>query len=174
MRYDKIGDFVEKVYHELDPVFDAKSKVLILGSLPSPKSREVKFYYAHKQNRFWPILETIFDISLDSVEDKVNFLLDYHIALWDVVASCIIEGASDQSIHEVVCNDIAGLLSKTEIHTIFSTGKKAYTLYQKYIYPQTGIPCIYLPSTSPANCATSFIVLKKEYYKIKEALENTI
>lgn len=165
---------MEKVYHELEPIFDKNSKVLILGSLPSLKSRELGFYYAHKQNRFWPVISDIFQVTFCSREDKIQFLLKNHIALWDVIASCMIEGASDQSIREVVCNDIASLVSKTKIHTIFSTGKKAYHLYQKYIYPQTGVESIYLPSTSPANCGVPYENLKKDYSKIKEALEKDV
>lgn len=163
---------MEKVYHELDPIYNEKSEVLLLGSLPSVKSRELGFYYAHSQNRFWRVIGEIFSSSFETKEEKILFLLEKHIALWDVIASCNIKGASDQSIRNVVCNDIYGLLQKTNIRTIFCTGKKAYTLYQKHIYPQTEIEAIYLPSTSPANCAVSYENLKGEYMQIKKALEN--
>lgn len=163
---------MEKVYHELSPIYNEESEVLILGSLPSVKSREVGFYYAHGQNRFWRVIGEIFESSFETKEEKIAFLLSKHIALWDVIASCNIKGASDQSIKNVVCNDIYGLLQKTHIKTIFCTGKKAYSLYQKYVYPKTKIEGTYLPSTSPANCAVSYEKLKESYIQIKKALEN--
>lgn len=159
-----------KVYHELEPIYNEKSKVLILGTMPSPKSREIGFYYGHPQNRFWKVLSLIFDVSFETKEEKIQFLLNKHIALWDVVSSCTIEGASDSTISDVVPNDIASLLDKTQISSIFTTGKKADALYQKYIYPKTHIKSICLPSTSPANCAVKEETLIEAYQSIVKYL----
>ncbi len=158
---------MQKVYHELKPIYNKDSEILILGSIPSVKSREEKFYYAHKQNRFWPLMESLFQVTLKTKEEKIEFLLTHHIALWDVVASCEIENSRDDSIHNVKCNDILNLMKQTKIHKIFTTGKKATDLYQKYIYPQTKIPSIYLPSPSPANCRMKHAELEKIYSQIK-------
>lgn len=159
--------FMDRVYHELGPIYTAESRVLILGTMPSPKSREVGFYYGHPQNRFWNLLGEVYNVELLTKEDKIAFLYQNKIALWDVIASCDIKGASDQSIHNVVANDIEGLLKKTNIQTIFCTGKKSYELYQKYIYPKTRMEATYLPSTSPANCSVSYETLLKHYSQIK-------
>lgn len=159
---------MSRVDHELSPIYDEESKALILGTIPSPKSREDGFYYAHPRNRFWMVLSDLYNIPLNTIEEKKNFLYKNHIALWDVLASCTIEGASDSSIHDMRFNKIEDLLLKTQIDTIFCTGKKAYTLYQKNIYPKTKIEAICLPSTSPANCAVKYDVLRKEYAQIKK------
>lgn len=164
-------NFMETVYHTLDPIFDSNSRVLILGSFPSMQSRKHHFYYAHKQNRFWPVLADIFSVTFENNDDKVRFLKDYHLAMWDVIASCTIENSSDQSIRNVECNDISSLLLQSKIDTIFCTGKKSYMLYQKYIYPKTGISAVLLPSPSGANCRMPYDALKSEYSKIKEALD---
>lgn len=159
---------MNNVFHELKPIYDSESKVLILGTIPSPKSRKIGFYYAHPQNRFWKVMEDLFDESLHKVEDKINFLHRNHIALWDVLSSCIIKGASDASIAEENFNPIDELVKKTKIETIFCTGKKAYIMYQKHIYPKTKMEAFCLPSTSPANCAIHYEDLKEAYAKIKE------
>ena len=144
----------EQIIHPFEPIFDNESKVLILGSIPSPKSREIGFYYGHPQNRFWKVLATIFKESIPKTnEEKTKFVLKYHIALWDVVKSCEIKGASDSSISNVEVNDIKALLQKTKIKYIITTGKKADMLYQKYCYQDAKINSICLPSTSPANCS---------------------
>ena len=156
------------VYHEFPPEYHKNDTILILGSIPSPKSREEQFYYAHPQNRFWRVLATVFNEDTPiSINDKKDFLKRHHIALWDVVASCEIENSRDDSIHNVKCNDILNLMKQTKIHKIFTTGKKATDLYQKYIYPQTKIPSIYLPSPSPANCRMKHAELEKIYSQIK-------
>ena len=140
------------VYHQIAPVFDRHSRVLILGSIPSPKSREFGFYYGHPQNRFWPLLSFLLKEALPHTNDeKKGLLLRNHIALWDVLASCDIKGADDNSIGEPVPNDIAWLLKQCPVTGIFTTGKKATELYQKLCYPHTGVESIYLPSTIPAN-----------------------
>lgn len=141
------------VEHPLAPVYDSNSKILILGTMPSPKSREYGFYYSHPQNRFWRIVSELYGQSLPVTnEEKTSFLLQNRIALWDVLKSCVIRGADDGSIRDPVPNDIAGLLAKTQIQTVFTTGTKAFSLYRKLCLPRTGVPAAALPSTSPANC----------------------
>lgn len=144
-----------KATHTFEPIYDEKSTILILGSFPSVKSREISFYYGHPQNRFWKIMEKIYQTSFHSIEEKKQFLHEHHIALWDVIQSCEIQGSSDASITNIEVNDIASLLQKTNIQKILVNGKKAEELYQKYLYPKTHIPSISLPSTSPANATYS-------------------
>lgn len=142
-----------KVFHTLDAIYDKNSKVLILGSMPSLKSREVGFYYAHPKNRFWPTLEKVYQEKIGtSKEERTNFLKKHGIALFDVLKSCEISSSSDSSIKDIVPNDLSPILKEASIVAIFTTGRKAYQLYQKYCYPITEIEAIYLPSTSPANC----------------------
>jgi double-stranded uracil-DNA glycosylase len=144
----------EHVEHNLEPIFDANSEVLILGTMPSPKSREEGFYYAHPQNRFWRVIAEVFAQQKPVTnEEKKVFLLDNHIALWDVLRTCNIKGADDSSIKNPEVNDLNVILSCTGVKTIFTTGKKATALYKKYCYPVTKIEATYLPSTSAANCA---------------------
>lgn len=140
------------VHHEIDPVFDENSRLLILGSIPSPKSRETGFYYGHPQNRFWPLLSTLLKETLPKTkEEKIQLLRKHGIALWDVLASCSINGADDSSIAEAVPNDLPWLFAQCPIKAVFTTGKKATALYQTHCFPLTGMSSIYLPSTSPAN-----------------------
>ncbi len=141
------------VRHPLEPVYDRNSRILILGTMPSPKSREYGFYYSHPQNRFWRILAELVGEPLpDSNAEKTAFLLRHRIALWDVLQSCRIEGADDGSIRNPVPNDIAALLVRTGIRTIFTTGTKAAALYRRLCLKNTGVAAVPLPSTSPANC----------------------
>ena len=158
------------VTHELEPIFDKNSQVLILGSLPSVKSREIGFYYGHKQNRFWKVLADVFNEDLSTIKKRIEFLKKYHIALWDVIAECEIKGSSDSTIKNVKANDLNIILRKAPVKTIFVTGKTAEKLYNKYIFPEFKIPCIYLPSTSPANQVVKYEILKKEYSKIKDVI----
>lgn len=156
------------VKHSLEPIYDEQSQVLILGSIPSVKSRELGFYYAHPQNRFWKVIQKVFDVELSTVEDKVNFLHQYHIALYDVIEQCEIVGSSDASIKNVVPTDLVNLINKSKITKVYTTGKKAYDLYQKYQYPNTNIQAELLPSTSPANAKCSLEDLIKVYENIKK------
>lgn len=144
-----------KQYHNIQPVYNKESRILILGSFPSVKSREGQFFYHHPQNRFWKIFEHLFDVKFQDIEDKKEFLFKHHIAVWDVIASCDIVGSSDSSIENVVVNDIASLIQETSIDVIYTNGKKAHNLYQKYIFPITQKEDICLPSTSPANASYS-------------------
>lgn len=151
-------------YHTIKPFYNKDSKVLILGSFPSIKSREAGFYYAHPQNRFWKVLSIIFD---EPIENKQEFLKKNHIALFDVCASCEIKGSSDASIKEVVPNDISEILNSSEIKIIFLNGKTAANLYKKYMQ-DIKISSVVLPSTSPANATFNLAKLVKEYQVIKE------
>lgn len=155
------------VTHPLDPVFNERSRVLILGTMPSPKSRETGFYYNHPQNRFWRVIATLLDKPVPASNDEKKALVLAHgIALWDVLAECTIEGASDGTIAECVPNDIAWLLGQAPIEAIFCTGAKATELYQKYCEPATGRACTRLPSTSPANASVSLAQLIEAYRQI--------
>ena len=142
------------VTHTFGPVYDDASRILILGSFPSVKSREQQFYYGHPQNRFWKVLAAVFEDTLpETIPQKKAFLLEHHIALWDVIAECDIAGSSDSSIKNVVPAELSVILDHAPIRTIYANGAKAYDLYQKYTYPVTGRDIRKLPSTSPANAA---------------------
>jgi hypoxanthine-DNA glycosylase len=141
------------VYHELAPVFDGSSRILILGTMPSPKSRESGFYYSHPQNRMWKVLSDVFGEPLpETREEKERFLMDHKIAMWDVLKSCEIKGADDSTIMKPEPNEIGRILKAADIKAVFTTGTKATQLYRKLCYPVTERPSVYLPSTSPANC----------------------
>ena len=151
-------------YHNIQPIYDHDSSILILGSFPSIKSREAHFFYHHPQNRFWKILSTLFNQACPlTIEDKKEFLLSHHIAVWDVIASCEIIGSSDSSIHNVRPNDIQAILNNTSIKQIYTNGKKAHQLYQKYCFPITHQEDICLPSSSPANAQYSLEKLVQEW-----------
>lgn len=149
-----------QVFHEFPPLFDQNSKILILGSIPSIKSREMGFYYMHPQNRFWKVLESIFE---EKIIDKKEFCLKHGIALWDTCASCEIDASADSSIKNVVPNDLSVILNVANITQIFTTGKKAHQIYQKYLYPKYKINDICLSSTSAANAQKSLENLINEY-----------
>lgn len=155
----------KKVIHPLDAIYDEHSRVLILGSFPSVISRQNKMYYANKTNRFWAVMEALFNVE---ITDHALFCHQHHIAMWDVIHSCTIEGSSDSSIKNVKTNDIAGLVYKSNIQLIVTTGKKAAVLYNQYIH--LDIPHISLPSTSAANAKMRLEQLINEYQKIKEVL----
>ncbi len=157
--------------HNIDPVFSEDSKVLILGSFPSVKSRETAFFYGHPQNRFWKIIAALVNEDVpETIEQKKKLLLTNHIALWDVIESCEITGSSDQSISNVVPNDLNLILSKADIRKIFCNGSKSYDLYMKHIYPLTGIIPGKLPSSSPANAAFSLDRLIEKWKEIVDFL----
>ncbi len=162
----------EKIFHPLKPVFDENSKILILGTMPSPKSRELGFYYSHPQNRFWPVLEILFDEKIPKKPDaRKEFALQKGIALWDVLKECDISGASDSSIKNAVPNDLSEILKTADIKAIFTTGATAAKLYHRLIEPKTKIPAKALPSTSPANAKMSLSDLSEEYKIITEYLK---
>ncbi|MBV5279452.1 MAG: DNA-deoxyinosine glycosylase [Campylobacteraceae bacterium] len=158
-----------KLSHPFDPVVTPKSTILILGTFPSITSRVAQFYYQHPQNRFWKVLSSLTckDIPM-TIEEKIAFLNQTNIALWDVVQECSIKNSSDSSIKEVIPNDISSLLKDTSITQIYANGAKAYQLYMKLCYPQTRQLIIPLPSTSPANASYSLERLIKEWHVIVE------
>ena len=144
------------ICHPIAPVYDNKSKILILGSFPSVKSREYQFFYGHPQNRFWKVIAHVMDVPVpDTIEEKRAMLLSSNIALWDVIASCDVTGSSDSSIKNVVPNDLGRILEHTDIQRIFVNGKTAEKYYNKYIRKTTGRDAVCLPSTSPANAGWS-------------------
>ena len=144
----------EHILHPIPPFYDKESKILILGSFPSVKSREQMFFYGHPQNRFWKVIASVFsDKEPATVPEKKAFLRVHHIALWDVIGSCDIEGSSDSSIDNVIVNDISKILKMADIHGIFVNGKTAEKYYKRYIEQELGIKADCLPSTSPANAA---------------------
>lgn len=162
---------MEHIIHTIQPVYNACSRVLLLGSMPSPKSREYGFFYGHPQNRFWRVLAAVLQEPLPQTnEEKRALLLRRHIALWDVLASCDIEGAQDASIKNPVPNDFTGLLHTADIRAVYTTGGAAFRLYQKHVYPQTGIAAVQLPSTSPANCRMGLDALVERYAVILQHL----
>lgn len=158
----------QTLQHTLAPVFDERSRVLILGSFPSPKSRETGFYYGNPQNRFWPVMAALWGEPVPPAPaERRAFALRHGIALWDVVASCSIAGADDGSIRGVSVNPLDLILSRADIAAIFTCGGKASELYKKYCLPDTGRAAIPLPSTSPANCRRSLTSLIDAYRVIR-------
>lgn len=147
-----MGNEQHHIEHEIEPVFDERSRVLMLGTIPSPKSREVGFFYGNPQNRFWKVIAAVLGVDVPvSIPEKKELLLDHGIALWDVCRSCEIAGASDASIRDPRANDLKRILDVADIQAIFCTGAKAAQLYRKLCEPMLKIPCVQLPSTSPAN-----------------------
>ena len=159
----------QSLKHTFDPVFDAESKILILGSFPSVKSRENNFFYGHPQNRFWKVMANVLEWEVPTtIEEKREMLLENHVAVWDVIASCSIVGSSDTSIKDVVVNDFSRILENSKVERIYVNGGKAYELYHKYAEKVTGIQAVKLPSTSPANAAWSLEKLTKTWKEIIE------
>lgn len=155
---------MDRIFHPIAPLYDERSKILVLGSFPSVKSREQKFFYGHPQNRFWPLWALLFSEDCPkTVEEKRDFALQHHIAMWDVLASCTISGSADSTIKNVTANDIRPILETADIKNIFVNGKTAEKYYIKYILPVTGREAVCLPSTSPANAAYNLERLAKEW-----------
>ena len=155
-------------HHPFPPLYNEKSRVLILGSFPSVKSREQMFFYGHPQNRFWRVVAEVFgEKAPETIEEKKAFVLRNNLALWDVLASCEITGSSDSSIKNATANDISPILAGADIKEIFVNGKTAEKYYNKYIKPDIGRDATVLPSTSPANAAWSFECLVEAWKKIK-------
>ena len=143
-----------KQQHPIPPLYDSNSRILILGSFPSVKSREGQFFYHHPQNRFWKVLAAVLsEETPDTIEEKTAFLHRNHIALWDVIGSCEISGSSDSSIRQVVPNDLSDIFAAAPIKAVFCNGGTSYQYYRKYTQAKTGFEAISLPSTSPANAA---------------------
>lgn len=163
---------LEHVSHPFAPVFNSDSKILILGSMPSVKSRELNFYYSHPRNRFWKVISHIVgtDSMLESINDKKDMLLKKKIAIWDVIKSCKISGSSDSSIKDVKINDINLVISNSKVKKIYANGMLAYDLYMKYCFKDVGVKIIKLPSTSPANATYSIDKLINSWMVIYEDL----
>ena len=173
------------VSHPIPPVWNSESRVLILGTMPSPKSRQAGFFYMHPQNRFWSVMAEVFGESFEhpnnspdisaAITERRNFLLRHQLAMWDLLASCEITGASDSSIKNAIPNDFTEILENSQIHHIICTGKTAFNLWQKHCaskykegYNLT-VHC--LPSTSPANAQWSKEKLIEEYKVILKLLD---
>ena len=162
----------EQVTHNIPPVYDATSRILILGSFPSVKSRETAFFYGHPQNRFWKIIASLYEEPLPkSVEEKRALLRRHHIAVWDVIARCTIQGSSDSSIQDVEPNDLSRILAGADIQQIYCNGGKSHELYRRYCEKVTGRSAIRLPSTSPANAAWQMERLLGEWRQILNTAE---
>lgn len=171
----------ESVIHEISPVWDSESRILLLGTMPSPASRKACFFYMHPQNRFWKVLPAVFEEKLifanndqcieEAINERKSFLLRHNIALWDVLSSCDISGASDSSIRNAVPNDFTEILERSKIHHVFCTGKTAFALWNKLCSAKYeklfGIECGCLPSTSPANAVWSAERLVEAYNIIR-------
>ena len=157
----------ELILHPFPPIFDENSKVLILGSFPSIKSREANIYFGNPKNRFWYILSKVLDSPFPKTnQDKIELIEKNHIALWDVINSCEIQGSNDSSIKNPNVNDFDIITKVANIRAIFTLGKIATKLFNKF----TGQTSIYLPSTSPANCAINEEKLIKEFSQILKYL----
>ncbi|MBR3768636.1 MAG: DNA-deoxyinosine glycosylase [Clostridia bacterium] len=157
---------MKTIVHPFPPYYDENSEILILGSFPSVKSREEMFFYGHPQNRFWKVISAVTESDIPvTIEQKKELLLRNKIALWDVIASCEIEGSSDSSIKNVVPNDISGILKNSKVKKIYVNGKTAEKYYNKYIKEKIGMSAICLPSTSPANAKCTLEKLISEWKK---------
>ncbi len=158
--------------HSISPVYDKNSKVLILGSFPSVKSREINFFYGHPQNRFWKVLSIVLgENEPKSIEEKKSFLLKNNIAVWDVISSCEIVGSSDSTIKNVTVNDLSLILSVANIENIFVNGKMAEKYYKEYLEKKLNRKAIVLPSTSPANAVYGLDKLVSEWKVIKKSIK---
>lgn len=157
------------VVHNIEPLYNGESKVLILGSFPSVKSREEEFFYAHPQNRFWKVIAAVFGEKVPcSIEEKKALILNHNLAVYDVIYSCEITGSSDSSVKNVVPSDLKPIIDNSKITKIFVNGRTAEKYYKKYQLKSTGIECVVLPSTSPANASYSLERLISEWQKIKD------
>ena len=154
------------IVHPFPPLYNKDSKILILGSFPSVKSREQMFFYGHPQNRFWKAISSVFGCDEpETIEEKKKVLLENGIALWDVIASCEITGSADSSIRNVVVNDLSIILEEADIRQIFVNGRTAEKYFKKYTKIKQDAIC--LPSTSPANAAWSLEHLVEKWSIIK-------
>lgn len=162
----------QHIVHPFGPLYDAASKVLVLGSLPSVKSREASFFYGHPQNRYWPLIaELLGEERPMTIEEKRALVLTHHIAMWDTIYSCDIKGSSDSSIKNVVPTDLKAIVEASNIRYVICNGKTSGLYYHKYQEKILGIPAVVMPSTSPANAAWSMEKLKSEWCRILDYLE---
>lgn len=161
----------ERIIHPFEALYNENSKVLILGSFPSVKSREVSFFYGHPRNRFWKVIPALFgEEEPVTIEKKKELILRRNLALWDSIHSCEITGSSDSSVKNVVPNDISKIIGNSKVSKVFCNGALSHKMYMKYIFPDTKIEAVKLPCTSPANAAYSLDKLIEEWKIIKEYL----
>ena len=161
--------------HPIPPLNDSESRILILGSFPSVKSREGQFFYHHPQNRFWKVLAAVWDEPVPgSIAEKTDFLHRHHIALWDVIGSCEISGSSDSSIRQVEANDLTPIFSAANICSVYCNGSTSWQLYKKHSEARTGIKAVQLPSTSPANAAWSLEKLTEAWAIIRASADGDL
>ena len=159
----------QRIIHPFGPLFGPESRILILGSFPSVKSREQQFFYGHPQNRFWKVIAALFDQPVPAdIPAKKELILSHGLALWDSIASCVITGSSDASIREVRANDLRIILDSSPIEKIYCNGRKSHEMYNKYILPVLGREASCLPSTSPANAQWSLEKLTAAWAVIRE------
>ena len=160
----------KRIIHPIPPTWDKTSRILILGSFPSVKSREMMYFYGHPQNRFWKVVAAVMEETYvpQTVEERHAFLIRHHIAVWDVIGECTITGSSDSSIRDVLVNDLRPILEAAPIRQIYVNGRKAEEMYKKYSFVMTGRDAICLPSTSPANAAWSLPRLIEAWRQIRE------
>ena len=158
----------ERIAHPFGPLYDENSRILILGSFPSVKSREQQFFYGHPQNRFWKVMAALYEQEVPAtIPEKRELILSHGLALWDSVASCVITGSSDASIREVRPNDLRIILDNSPVRKIYCNGRKSYEMYVKYIQDSTGREAECLPSTSPANAQFSLEKLVEAWSVLK-------
>ena len=160
----------QRIVHPFGPLFGENSRVLILGSFPSVKSREQQFFYGHPQNRFWKVIAALFDEDAPAtIPQKRKLILRHGLALWDSIGSCVVTGSSDASIRDVRPNDLRVILDRCPIGRIFCNGKKSHEMFAKYIQPEIGREAVCLPSTSPANAQWSLEKLIAAWEPVKAA-----
>ena len=159
----------QRILHPFGPLFGPESRILILGSFPSVKSREQNFFYGHPQNRFWKVIAALFDQPVPmNIPEKKELILSHGLALWDSIASCVVTGSSDASIRDVRANDLRIILDSCPIERIYCNGRKSHEMYEKYILPELGREAVCLPSTSPANAQWSLEKLTAAWSVLKE------
>ena len=159
--------------HPFPPLYSKDSKVLILGSFPSVKSRQAMFFYGHPQNRFWKLIAALFEEPVpQSIEEKKRLILSHGLALWDSIASCDIKGSSDASITNAQPTDLSEILNNSQVKRIYCNGSRSFEVYNRFQLPRLGIEAVKLPSTSPANAAYSLERLMKEWARIRTETED--
>ena len=164
-----MGAQEQRILHPFGPLFSPESRILILGSFPSVKSREQNFFYGHPQNRFWKVIAALYNQPVPiTIPEKKELILSHGLALWDSIASCVITGSSDASIRDVRANDLRIILDSSPIGRIYCNGRKSHEMYEKYILPQLGREAVCLPSTSPANAQWSLEKLTAAWSVLKE------
>lgn len=162
----------QHIVHPFEALYSETSKILILGSFPSVKSREQNFFYGHPQNRFWKVISGILEEPVPiTIQEKKELLLKYDIAVWDVIYSCDIKGSSDSSIKNVIPTDLATVVKNSKITKVFCNGKTSGKMYEKYQRDVLGIDAVVMPSTSPANAAYSLQRLIEEWKEIRKEIK---